>query len=308
MNKYKYNAYNRCTNFTKRKKTIMALKTVITRGSTKTPYVLPTIDNTKTANEKIQKEAAKKAERDVKTQGKPSPTLTSDRASITTPVISKKVKKAKERVITPNFNELYNRVFSTENLQIGSLALCAAAAAGAFGTWASKIGVLPASKIVATNLIAFLQPGMTVVGFALKAGMFITMNALVPLGTALVTISLPIISTIVVTTISVFVILAIFNKMIKKLEEGVKVGMDKAMELPGKLLEQVPGYSMMASLFGLDNPSPPEKKTEEPVVQKRQRTVIDLDEVKPRRVKKPPVDYTPTPRRDFFPNIQTNGE
>lgn len=292
----------------KEEKTIMAIQKIVTRGSTRTPYVLPNFDSTKTTNEKAQKEAIKNAEREVKTQDKPSPTLTRNRTSITTPDISKKVKKAKERVITPNFNELYNRVFSTENLQIGSLVLCSAAAAVAFGTWASKIGVLPASKIVATNLIAFLQPGMTVVGFALKAGIFITINALVPLGTALVTISLPIISTLVVTTISVFIILAVVNKMIQKLEEGVKVGMNKAMELPGKLLEQVPGYSMISSLFGLDKPSPSEKKTEAPVIQKRQRTVIDLDEVKPRRVKKPPVDYTPTPPRDFFPNRQINGE
>jgi hypothetical protein len=276
----------------------MALKTIVTRGSNNIPYILPHIDSTKTANEKAQKEAAKKAERDVKAQGKPSPILTSDRVSVSTPVISKKVKKT---VIEPDFYELHNRVCTDENLQIGSLVLCAAVAAGAFGTWASKIGVLPASKIVATNLIAFLQPGMTFVGYALKAGMFITMNALVPLGTALVTISLPIISTVVVTTISVFIILAIVNKLIQKLEKSVKIGMDKAMELPGKLLEQVPGYSLISSLFGLDKPSPSVKKTKEPVVQKRQKAATDLNEVKPRHVKKSPVNYTP--RRDFFPTI-----
>lgn len=294
----------------------MAIQKIVTRGNSRIPYVLPTIDSTKTTNEKAQKEAAKKAEREAKAQDKPTPTLTSDRTSITTPIISKKVK---ETVIKPNLNELYNRVFSTENLQIGSLALCAAAAAGAFGTWASKIGVLPASKIVATNVIAFLQPGMTVVGYALKVAMFITINALVPLGTALVTISLPIISTIVVTTISVLIILAVVNKMIQKLEEGVRVGMDKAMELPGKLLEQVPGYSMISTLFGLDKPSPSEEKKEEPVIQKRQRTAPKntpkksatfLDalnvEDKPRRVTKPPANYTP--QQDFFPNIQANGE
>ncbi len=234
--------------------------------------------------------------------GKRQSTLTSTNTTVfDTNSISTGAKKIDKIVNKPMSGiSLSDRVCSTENLQIGSLVLCAAVAAGAFGTWASKIGVLTASKIVATNLIAFLQPGMTVVGYALKAGMFLTMNALVPLGTALVTISLPIISTIVVTTISVFIILAVVNKMIQKLEEGVKIGMDKAMELPGKLLEQVPGYSMISSLFGLHKPSSSEKEV--PVIQK----VTDRDEVKSRRDKKSPAIYTH--RRDFFPNTTVNGE
>ncbi len=275
---------------------------IASRGTKRIPFVYnPNTDSGRTTtNEKAQKEAIRNAEKQIKAQEKPTPTLTSKQTSITAPDISKKVKKVKGAVIKPNFTDLYNRVCSTENAQIGSLVLCAAVAAGAFGTWASKIGVLTASKIVATNLIAFLQPGMTVVGYALKAGMFLTMNALVPLGTGLVTISLPIISTIVVTTISVFIILAVVNKMIQKLEEGVKIGMDKAMELPGKLLEQVPGYSMISSLFGLHKPSSSEKEV--PVIQK----VTDRDEVKSRRDKKSPAIYTH--RRDFFPNTTVNGE
>jgi hypothetical protein len=179
----------------------------------------------------------------------------------------KSARKVKKIVNGPS---LYDRVFTTEILQIGGLVLCSAAVAGAFGTWALKVGALTASQIVATNLIAFIQPGMTVVGFALKAGMFITMNAVVPVATALVTISLPIVSTVVVTTISVLVILHVVNKMIQKLEESLKSGMDTAKELPGKLLEQIPGYSMISSLFGYGKDSP----SQEPKValrQKRQR-------------------------------------
>jgi hypothetical protein len=233
---------------------------------------------------------------------------------------SKSARKVKKTVNGPS---LYDRVFSTENIQIGSLVVGSAAVAAAFGTWALKVGALTASKIVVTNLIEFLQPGMTVVGFALKAGLYITLNAVVPVASALITLSLPIISTIVVTTISVLVILQVVNKMIQKLEEGVKAGYDKASEIPGKLLEQIPGYSTISSLFGYDKASTSEEK---PIVETKQKPqsivtkdeptknaprysetfLDDLDvEVKPRSSKRKPAIYT---RQDFLRNKKVIGE
>jgi hypothetical protein len=250
-----------------------------------------------------------------------APTLESNRTSVidtATPssnsdISARKVKRTVNKTVNEsNLNGLYDRVFSTENIQIGSLVVCSVAAAAAFGSWALKVGAMNASQIVATNLIAFLQPGMTVVGYALKVGMFITLNAVVPLASALVTISLPIVSTIVVTTISVLVILHIFNKMIQKLEESVKSGVDAAKELPGKLLEQIPGYSTISSLLGYGKDSP-SKEPKVALRQKRQVAQKDsapfLDdfkaEVKPRPSKRESAIYT---RQDFIRNKIATGE
>ncbi len=251
-------------------------------------------------------------------------TLKSNRTSVLDTVTSSSIADKSARKVRKTFNKtvkgpsLYDRVFTTENLQIGGLVVCSTAAAAAFGTWALKVGALTASQIVATNLIAFLQPGMTVVGFALKAGLYITLNAVVPVASALITISLPIVSTVVVTTISVLVILQVVNKMIQKLEEGVKAGYDKASELPGKLLEQIPGYSTLSSLFGYGKDSPSEEQPLVETKQKPQRTVIkdkpkysatfldNLDaEVKPRPTKRFPAIYT---RQDFLRSKIMTGE
>jgi hypothetical protein len=298
----------------------MALKITTRRA----PFVHnPSNSTTTAATAKAQREAA----RNVEIQTTPSPTLTTTRTSVidtSTPTISaKKARKIKE-MIRPSLGGFYNRVFSTENLQIGGLVLCSAAIAGAFGTWALKVGALSASQIIAANLIAFLQPGMTVVGFALKTGLFITMNAVVPVATALVTISLPIVSTVVVTTISVLVILHVVNKMIQQLEASVKSGMDKAREVPGKLLEQIPGYSMISSLLGYGKAAPSNEETEEPIFlprKKQQRNATEntpknttrglstlLDdfnvEAKPSPRKRPPAIFT---RRDFLRNKKVTG-
>jgi hypothetical protein len=257
----------------------MAIKTL--GRSTKVLPQSPSINRTPPkqdpviiATEKTQKKT-QKAKIKAKTQNTFPTTLTSHQPPVVEIVTSssrvgKSARKVKKTVNGPSF---FDRVFSTENIQIGGLVLCSVAAAGAFGTWASKVGTMTASKIVVTNLIAFLQPGMTVVGFALKAGLYLTLNAVVPVASALVTISLPILSTVVVTTISTFVILHFLNNMIQKLEASVQSGMDKAREIPGQLLKQVPGYSTfsamlesVSAMLGYGKDAPSEEQTEELIV------------------------------------------
>jgi hypothetical protein len=171
---------------------------------------------------------------------------------------------------------LYDRVTTTQNLQIAGIVAGSVAVAAALGALTAKVGTLAASKMIATSTVAFLQPGITIFGFAMKTGMFITVNTVVPVTSGLITIALPVVSTVVVTSAAVIITLYVVNSMMKKMEAGFSdgfnsmrenletrvkdgvVGMKNMVtELPGKVMRKIPGYSTIAGLFGSDKPKAP---------------------------------------------------
>ncbi len=228
-------------------------------------------------------------------QGTPPPALTRARtavivvppapSSIPALALAKSAGNVNEIVNkTPSGPSLYERVCTTRNLVIGGAVIGSAAVAAAFGVLASQVGTLAASQIVAANTVAFLQPGLTIFGFALKTGMFMTLNTVVPVTSGLITISLPVISSVVVTAIGGYVIFCVMNKMIEQLVDSKNSLMttmkDTVTELPGKLLKQVPGYSLFTSMFSSkEAPLPKDqeieaRKQEIAASQKRQKDEI----------------------------------
>ncbi len=221
----------------------------------------------------------------------PPPTLTSDRttviASAPSSAPAKSAKKVNQTVNkTPSGPSLYDRVCTTRNLEI---AIGSAAVAAAIGVWASKVGTLAASQIVAANTVAFLTPGLTICGFALKTGTLITVNTVTPVMSGLIAISLPIISTIVVTAIGGFILLHIMNKMIQQVKDSVNSGLttmkDTVTGLPETLLKQVPGYSFVSSLFSSS------KEQESAARQERLRNEIEQAHRKPEEWITPSLPY-----------------
>jgi|GEM_PF-3481744 len=115
----------------------------------------------------------------------------------------------------------------------------------------AKIGTLAASKLFTANVIAFLKPGVTIFGFALKTGMFVTMNTVVPVVTGGL---MPIVLPVVVAGAAILMMFYLLNEVIKKVESSVQTGLttvkDAVAGLPGMVLRQVPGNGIFTSIFG----------------------------------------------------------
>ncbi len=192
--------------------------------------------------------------------------------------------KKVQKIVTPGQPGLYDRVFTNRNLVIGGAVIGSAAVAAAFAALSAKVGTLAASQIVATSTVAFFQPGLTIFGFALKTGMFMTMNTVVPVVTGgLLPIVLPIVSTVVVTGIAVVVTLYVVNSMMKKLQSSVEAGIttmkDNVVGLPGMVLRQVPGFGMVSSILGFgENTQAPVAQTKAARLERRKNEIKKANE------------------------------
>jgi hypothetical protein len=172
-----------------------------------------------------------------------------------------------QKLVMPIRSNLHGR----SSIDRNTIIVGCIAAFAAFAALSAKVGTLAASQLVASNVIAFLQPGVTIFGFALKTGMFITLKTVVPIVTGvLLPIALPVVSTIVVSGVSILVMLFVLNQIIKKVEDSVQKGLttmkDAVTNLSETVLRQVPGYGMLTSIFG-DSKKP----AEETPAQKQQR-------------------------------------
>ena len=187
--------------------------------------------------------------------------------------------RAKKNLVAPTGQpqpSLYDRVTTIQNLQTAGIVAGSVAVAAALAALTAKVGTLAASQMIATSTVAFLQPGMTIFGFALKTGMYMTVNTVVPVTSGLITIALPVVSTVVVTGTAVIITLYLVNSLMNKMEgrfadgfnsmrenlknrvkEGVAGVKNMVTELPGKVMRKIPGYSMIAALIGSDKSKAP---------------------------------------------------
>src|SRR6185369_12649789 len=85
-------------------------------------------------------------------------------------------------------SSLHGRVSIDRNTIIGGAIVASIAVATAFAALSAKVGTLAASQLITSNIVAFLQPGVTIFGFALKTGMFVTMNTVAAVFTGIVKI------------------------------------------------------------------------------------------------------------------------
>jgi hypothetical protein len=154
---------------------------------------------------------------------------------------------------------------------IGGVVVSSAAVAAAFAALSAKVGTLAASQILATSTVAFLQPGLTIFGFAVKTGMMLAVNTVVPVTGGLVAVTFPFLSLAISTAIPVILVIYLFMKLEAKLEEGMIALKDKITGLPGQILQKVPGYGFVSSMIGSTLTI-----KDEPIVRKeRQRNAIE---------------------------------
>jgi hypothetical protein len=143
------------------------------------------------------------------------------------------------------------KVFNTRNLCVLAIGSGAVAAGASFAALTAKVGALGASQLVTAHVVAFLQPGLVVTAFALKAGATLTMSAAMP-------VIVPIASTVLVGGLGVVLIVYIA----KKTFSGAGMVKDAVLALPKKLIEQIPGGKAMISYFSSEGKTPTEAEVE----------------------------------------------
>lgn len=186
-----------------------------------------------------------------------------------------------QKLTTPYQPNLYGRVSIDRDTLIDGAVVGSIAIVGAFAALSAKVGTLAASKLVTANVIAFLKPGVTIFGFALKTGLFVTMNTVVPIVTGVL---MPIVLPVVISGASIFMMFYLVNKVIKKIESSVQAGLttvkDAVTDLPGMVLRQVPGNGIVTSIFENEIAQANRKSGALPEFEKMQKEAKKLGKIK----------------------------
>ena len=137
---------------------------------------------------------------------------------------------------------LSDKVFTTRNV-------CIMGGALAFTALSAKVGTLAASQLITHGTIAFLKPGIAVVGFTAKTAISMSVNLAMA---GALPIILPIVSTAVVTTLVAAVAFFAIREMLTQpsIQEGVSHLKKFVLNTSNTLIEKVQNFFSFSSFFG----------------------------------------------------------
>ncbi len=146
-----------------------------------------------------------------------------------------------ERVDQPQSSPS-DKVFTTRNV-------CIMGGALAFTALSAKVGTLAASQLITHGTIAFLKPGIAVVGFTAKTAISMSVNLAMA---GALPIILPIVSTAVVTTLVAAVAFFAIREMLTQpsIQEGVSHLKKFVLNTSNTLIEKVQNFFSFSSFFG----------------------------------------------------------